>query len=325
MIYFTKAGDTANSIAHRVNGSVDASLAKQIHLSNLNSSAFSLMGGGKCYAGNRAVWVPEGEDIDSVTRDDVLRGFDFIFSHQRANLAHAQEMGIDIHALINAHKLTDYANQQTKDPSIGLAGGAFAYKMADRIVELKEKRVHGFKEALEGIKIRMKDMANATTHDAKVLAKRAYRSAYEELQIAHQYELNEFNLRSGLLHRVSGAQKFIRQKKGWAIYDKLVMRDVEQVARCLTYLGRGMFGLELADSADDVIDAYRDGKDWVKDLIKETSEVVVSAILPDVIDAGLLVFLGFTPIGWVAIVATAAFEVGTVLATNYAIEKEFQN
>ncbi len=66
--------------------------------------------------------------------------------------------------------------------------------------------------------------------------------------------------------------------------------------------------------AYDVNNVHEQGGDWERAAFVESSGFVLSAVAGTVtIQAGVAIFLAMTPVGWVALIATAA---GASLLTN---------
>ena len=99
------------------------------------------------------------------------------------------------------------------------------------------------------------------------------------------------------------------------------MQDVERAAKFLKRLKYGAWMINLGVGAIDTVEAYREGKDWVKEAIKESADLIISWALPVLTDAALAM-LALTPIGWVGIITVAAFEADEVMGSNYLINKE---
>jgi hypothetical protein len=152
MITFTEPGDTPSSVAARYLGKPDASLADKIRKENLTSFAWQNMNASGVYAPNRAVWITDDDESDSLMRDDIVRSFDWIPSEKRANLAKAQKQGIDIYTMLGAYALTAKANEFMKDENLGLTGAAFAFTTIDRANDLKLHRLERFKSGLDNVK-----------------------------------------------------------------------------------------------------------------------------------------------------------------------------
>ena len=64
--------------------------------------------------------ISDASFIESMLRDEIVRGFDWIPSDKRASLAAAQKQGIDIYTMLGASALTAKANELTQDSNLGL-------------------------------------------------------------------------------------------------------------------------------------------------------------------------------------------------------------
>ncbi len=109
------------------------------------------------------------------------------------------------------------------------------------------------------------------------------------------------------------------RKNGWAIYDKYVMRQVEQMSHVSRYLKGGFFAFEFLDGAAETFDAYREGKNWTRVAVRESVKVFTTYALPAITD-GVLLLLSLTPVGWVAIICVAAAEATEVMLADHYID-----
>ena len=324
MIVFTKPGDTPEALAERYLGCVDASYASQIKAANYNSFAWQTMCGCGVYAPNRAVWLPEEDDIHDDERDEVIRAFDWIPSYHRENLVRAQDMGIDLYTLLGAYSLTATANTHTSDANIGLVGAAFAYNTADRVVDLKKGRMEKFTQRLGDVKEQLKAIAamqGVELNEPGALD--GYWKSYVELQEDYAQELHEFKLRnSPFLTKPLKTRNRVR-KQGWQVYDKMVVRQAERMATMLKWAGRGFIVGDLAYSTAEVIEAYHEGKDWTKVVMREGTKTAISMGLVYLTELGVSVLLAMTPVGWVAIIGVAVVEAGEIMVSDHVIDRLF--
>ena len=115
----------------------------------------------------------------------------------------------------------------------------------------------------------------------------------------------------------------IGRRRGWYIYDDLIVKDVDRAAKYLTRIKYGAYAIDGLLGAADTFEAYREGKDWVKVLIREDLKSITDYLIP-IATEGCLAAIGLTPIGWGAIVVFGTFEAGEIMVANYFIKEEVQ-
>ena len=320
MITFSEPGDTPQSVAARYLGKADASLADRIKQENLNSFAWQNMNASGKYAANRALWISDNDQIDEILRDEIVRGFDWIPSDKRASLAAAQKQGIDIYTMLGAHALTAKANQLTKDSSLGLTSAAFSARTLDRANDLKLGRLERFTGGLNKVKGSIAKLVNLEAGADQTAHLQEFNTNLASLQGDFHYELNAFKLNNLPMLRKGLVAKNIVSKKGWGIYDKYVMREVEQMSSVAKYAKGGFWGFEILDGGFETYDAYREGKDWTRVALGASSKALLTYGLPLFTD-GLLMLLSLTPVGWVAIIFVGVVEAAEVVVANHYIDK----
>ncbi len=326
MIYFTDPGETAGSVAAKFMGSNNADFAKQIRQKSRKSFAIQAMPGSNYFEPDRAIWIPGAEDPPQTEIDAILDRMDWIRSDKRSLLTQAQRQGVDIRDIVAAHKLTALANSETKDNTIGLTAGAFAARTLDAVADLKGERVSKFVNLLHQMKGNLKTMAEATSKDIRQVANQAYKSTYRLLNEQFFHEMKAYRLRGNTWFRKPS--RFLREvesENAWEVWGESFARDAEDAAKNLRFLGRGVFVIDIGIGVADTIEAYREGKDWIKEAIKEGADIASYYAVAGLIGVTLLA-LGLTPVGWVALLVvggiTAAGSIGLdKLAINPFIDK----
>lgn len=320
MITFSEPGDTPQSVAARYLGKADASLADRIKQENLNSFAWQNMNASGKYAANRALWISDNDQIDEILRDEIVRGFDWIPSDKRASLAAAQKQGIDIYTMLGAHALTAKANQLTKDSSLGLTSAAFSARTLDRVNDLKLGRLERFTGGLNKVKGSIAKLVNLEAGADQTAHLQEFNTNLASLQGDFHYELNAFKLNNLPMLRKGLVAKNIVSKKGWGIYDKYVMREVEQMSSVAKYAKGGFWGFEIFDGGFETFDAYREGKDWTRVATKESGKIITASIINTATDS-VIALIGLTPVGWVGLLIVGAIEAGEIIIANHYIDK----
>ncbi len=317
MIYFTDAGETAGSVSAKFTGGNNADFAKLIRQRNSKSFAIQAMPGSNYFAPNRAIWIPGPGDPSQHEVNGILSRFDWIASDKRALLTKAQRQGVDIRDIVAAHKLTMLANNETRDNSIGLTGGAFAARTLDVVADLRGDRVSKFVNLLHQMKGDLKAMAEATSKEVKQAANQAYKSTYRALNEQFYSEMKSFHLRGDTyLRKPYRLLREAEADQSWEVWGEMFARDAEEAAQSLRFLGRGMFGIDIALGVVDTIEAYREGKDWVKVAIKDGADILSFYAVAAAATATLIV-LGLTPVGWIALLVVG----GVAAAGSMGIDK----
>ena len=99
---------------------------------------------------------------------------------------------------------------------------------------------------------------------------------------------------------------------------KLSIPDID-AAKNLRFLGRGVFVIDIGLGIADTIEAYREGKDWIKEAIKEGADILSYYAVYTAMGIAL-VALGLTPVGWVAlggITAAGSMELNKLVINPY--------
>ena len=180
--------------------------------------------------------------------------------------------------------------------------------------DLRGDRVSKFTHLLHQMKDDLRSMASATSQETRQTASHAYQTTYRQLNEQFYQEMKSFRLRGNTWFRKP--YRFLREaetENAWEVWDEMFARDAEEAAKGLKVLGRGVFCIDIALGAFDTIEAYREGKDWVKVAIKEGADVLSFYAVAALVGI-TLVALGLTPVGWVALLvvggATAAGSIG---------------
>ena len=299
LIYFTGNAETPALIARKFAGRDHPQLAKWIYRANLNTQAHRLIPGTNLYAPQRPIVIPETNQLspqDKWFQERILHRVDWLSPPARWNLHRAQEMGMDINQLLFSHQMVQVANHHTQDASIGLTQGFQALDVAN---DLKAEHLSKFTEALEHVKGDLYGMATALDHSAKEDARVMFRQHLEVLNTEFHHEITEFELRGKvLLNKPFKALKLIK-KHGWEIFDEDILHNAERAARALRFVGDIALAADGLGGIWETIQAYREGKDWVKVGTRESADILSLIGARMVIMYGL-VALGFTPVGWVA-------------------------
>lgn len=317
MIYFTDNRDTAASVAAKFSGGNNASLADKIRSANADTRANRAMPG-EFYAPRQPINIPiywDQKKDDGHFQKRVIQRIEHFTPEARANLARAQKEGHDLNHIGFAHQAIQKANRATEDPSIGLVIANAAYHTLDAAADIKKDRVSDFDKVLQDIKGHLKNIANATTKDARAVARSAFGKSLDSLNKEYQYELEEFELKGNLLLRKPFKAIKTLNANGWEVFDEQILDDVEHAANALKFLGWGALAFDGLDGAFETYETYKNGGDWIKEATKESFDILTY------IGVGLAVGLAFTPVGWVAILTTAAF----TSATGYLLENQVIN
>jgi hypothetical protein len=232
-------------------------------------------------------------------QERVLRKVDWLTPPARRNLYRAQQMGLDINRILFSHRKVQQANHDTQDASIGLTQ---AFQALDVANDLKTERLSKFTEALKAIKSDLHELANATDHAARDIARSRFGQDTLELNKAFHHELVEFELRGKVMLREPLKALKLIKKHGWEIFDEDILRNVERAARALRFVGNMVLVADGTEGAWETIEAYREGKDWIKVAAKESGDMASLVIVRSTIVGGLTL-LGITPVGWVAFLA----------------------
>lgn len=311
MIYFTQEGDTAEKISALLLGRNDKSFASLISRKNQASFATQMIPDSVYLASDRALWIPHEEDLPQAEIDGILSRLDWIPTHQRAILAKAQRNGIDVRDIVSAHQLTVIANQETKDDSIGLIGTTIAADAIHSGFGFRAERGTRFVQLLQQTKNQLKAMAEAGTKEARLLARQNYGESFRLLNQQFQTEMKQYHLSGETWLRKP--RKFLNRYKRdtnlWEIWDDYFVRDIEQAARFIKWGVRGMLGVSAGVAIYDVMSAYKEGKDWIKEAMKESADMGSFFVLDGLVSAALVI-LELTPVGWVGSLVVGAIVAG---------------
>ena len=316
MIYFTDPGETAGSVAAKFTSGNNADFAKQIRQKSRKSFAIQAMPGSNYFEADRAIWIPGAGDPPQSEIDAILDRMDWIRSDKRAILTQAQRQGVDIRDIVAAHKLTMLANSETKDNTIGLTAGAFAARTLDAVADFKGDRVSKFVNLLHQMKGNLKTMAEATSKDVRQAANQAYKSTYRDLNEQFYHEMKAYRLRGDTWFQKPF--RFLREEEkdnAWEVWGESFARDAEDAAKNLRFLGWGAFAVDISLGISDTIEAYRKGKDWIKEAIKEGADIASYYAVYTLMGIAF-VALGLTPVGWVALLVVGGIAAAGSMELN---------
>jgi hypothetical protein len=218
LIYFTGDTDTPASLARQFAGYDHDELAEWIYYANLPTQAHQLMPGTDLYAPQRPVVIPQCVNLspqEQWWQERILRKVDWLTPPARRNLYRAQQMGLDINRILFSHRKVQQANHDTQDASIGLTQ---AFQALDVANDLKTERLSKFTEALKAIKSDLHELANATDHAARDIARSRFGQDTLELNKAFHHELVEFELRGKVMLREPLKALKLIKKHGWEIF-----------------------------------------------------------------------------------------------------------
>jgi hypothetical protein len=319
MIVFTEPNDTAERIATRYLGYPDSSLAKRIVNDNQNTFAWQIMQGCGVYAANRAVWVHEEGEPDPVLRDEIVKGFDWIPSEQRAALASAQKAGIDVCSILNAHAIA-YRAQELTHPAALPALGAFMSQTISASLDIGKERANSFEKAIYGLREQLKVLQTAESQTERAAAKDAYKLAFVEVQERFGRYLNHLN-KTGLraLQRPQLGLTIVN-KRGWAVYDVWTVRQIEHVAKSLRWVSNGGLLVDITLGIGRVVNAAENGQNWQKEMIRVEVDILLEILAADAAGAGLIL-LGIDAPSIGALLLASSISVGISYELNQKIFK----
>jgi len=324
MLYFTRPNDTAASVAARFascfEGLGQNDLASKILKENRESLAVRLYQSSDFLAPNRPLWIPTQDTSahapEQHTRREIIQTLDHICPSHLALLTQAQRDGVNIHQFVRANQLLEQVNSGMQDKDIGLVGGAFAAGSVTRVVDLKEGRMSEFEKCIEDLHEKLRSYVQAVDKETKRLARSGYKKAVLAINENFGYEIREYELNASKYYRKYWkALKWAQIKKeGVAILDSSQAKEVARAAKHLKRLARGLFVIDIAAAGYDTIQAMREGKDWVKELGRDTVDIVSAPFAAEIIeDVVLDTFFVFTPVGWIALIAVGVVEAGLAM------------
>jgi hypothetical protein len=302
MIVFTEPNDTPERIAHRYLGYPDNSLADRILADNKNTFAWQIMQGCGVYASNRVVWVREEGEFDPILRDDIVHGFDWISSHQRAALAKAQKAGIDICSILNAHAIAAHA-QELVSPNALPVLGTFMSQTLLASLDLGKERATSFEKAIYSLRDQLKVIQAAETDAERAAAKAAYKLAFIDVQERFGRYLNHLNKTGYRALQSSRIGLNIVNKRGWEVYRLETVRQIERVAATLRWISNGGLIIDISLGIGRVVNAAENGQNWQKEMVKVEVDILLEIGSIILADAVLTVF-GFEAPSIVVILGT---------------------
>ncbi len=327
MITFTDAGDTPNSIAHKVLGRLDESYADKIREANKTSFAYMLMNYSGFYSGNRAIWLPELSRYDDnpLHCRRLISEFDFMPSYVRANLVQLQKQGLDINYLAGIAKCTLGYNKHHREDGMKILG-AFAaqtgVESANRFMERianTSKRFYGHMHELNQALADLVDARRAGEAEKlqalRTRLNKVRRHVCRELHAEAELYTKRLSLMTQQALHSSRRLERLAFKKGIMVTELADVRLIEYIGRGCKYLTRGTYVASLLTGAYDVYKEYKNGEDWQADLFG----IGVGLGFAALVGAGLALML--TPVGLVTIICTSVVEGGFIAATNMAMRE----
>jgi len=100
----------------------------------------------------------------------------------------------------------------------------------------------------------------------------------------------------------------------------LIVKDVDRAATHLRVITGSLWAVDAVIGIHDTFEAYKEGKNWVKEAIKTSADLMLPEAASFVTDLSFLA-LGFTPVGWTAIIGVAAVEAGEVVVSEHFLNR----
>ncbi|VAW87253.1 hypothetical protein MNBD_GAMMA17-1699, partial [hydrothermal vent metagenome] len=98
-----------------------------------------------------------------------------------------------------------------------------------------------------------------------------------------------------------------RHIKRLELTNDIEARAIGQFSKAAKVIGKGIIVLDLGVRAYDVNNVREAGGDWERAAFKESISFVGSSVASaSIIATGVTIFVAMTPVGWVALIATAA-------------------
>ena len=313
MMTLTEPGDTPASLANRMLGYSDEGYSKKIWDMNVNGFARQAMNNSGYFAPYRAVWLPgiSRLDDDPMLRDDLIHQTEFMDPEGRANLQQLGRDGVDINHMIGVQKTIAAYNQWEIDNPRSMAPlfyGQMIGEIANRAVEHAAHPAEKFAHSMRHLNSVTEQLVGAERRQDFTLMKSLrpqYLSAYKDANVnlnraSRLYGDQVETLTRKFLADPLRYRRFVQNGGVWMDHFDDV-EALEKIGHAGKFIGRGLYGFQLAMGGLDVYEAYKDGGDWKGEAVGVISETAIATAVGDVL-------LMLTPAGWVALIITAAIE-----------------
>ena len=301
-VYFTRAHDTAASIAQRFARAGNVVSADTIYHTNINSSAHLLMGGGY-YAPERAVVIPTPDELSDPFRtafhQRVLSELDSLLPDERGGLARLIRGGHNINTLAHAARMSVKADKILAKPKDERSWWQVAKEWFDDVIDFESRGVDKFLDDVKGYKSALDDLKQAVEHNGDIEAARAKaKMIYQDMLRHFHTEVQEYKLLDERSYfdniKTLGkemAHEFI------PVVDEEKLANLMNIGRALRFISGKLFWLNIGMDIFETYEAYEHHGPWIKMAIADALEVgaaigITAIIGLVVVDTGGLAAIG---------------------------------